>query len=450
MKKGNSFILSFLLIAGSAACAMAQASRSTYNVNGKTINIDTLNKQILHIMEDVGVPGLSVAVIDHGERVFYNTYGYKDLSAGEKEKIDKETIFEACSLSKSFTVYAAYLLLNDGKLDLDKPLYQYLEYEPLKHDERYKLITARMVLNHSSGIENHVDNNKKDVLEIMSPPGTTFIYSGEGYIYLSKVIEKITNAPVIQYMQDSVYNPLNLKRSYTICTDEANRNYAVGHDAFGKPIYKERNRIPDLAGRIHTNAGDYATLMLGLFDEKHIRREKINEIFHKLTKEPMTSNTSYGAGYEVFFLPDGDTILLQGGDNNGFKGMACYSLKNKCGLVFFANANRAERIGSKLCEIATGLNISSYYEGIYNNIYPSAANTLFHIYKEKGAEELRKEFDRYLENEQESRFKENDMVELVYYLKDKEYQTAKYIAESFRKKHPVTEANFVFERFLNK
>jgi len=444
----KSFLFVVLAI---VSCFGAMAQQRSYTVNGKTIDVPALNRQVEHMMEDVGIPGLSVAVVDHGRVVFYNSYGYKSIDGQHKERIDNRTNFEACSLSKSFIVFAAYLMVDKGLLDLDKPLCQYLPYQDLEHDPRYKVITARMVLSHTSGIENHRDNNDKNVLEIVEDPGKSFIYSGEGYIYLSKVIEKLIGMPVETYLKEMEYKPLQLKDTYTTGNNgAAMADYALGYDAFGKPVYKERTSTPDIAGRIYTNAGDYGRLMAALFDMKHISRNAINELVKPGILLPVKGDIYYSAGYETYYSPEGDTLVFQGGDNNGYKGMACYSIVHQCGIVFFANADRADKIGSRLCEWATGLDISAFYVNMYSNVYPSAANTLMRIYKEKGAEEMRVRFDRYMSEENADSFRVNDMVELVYYLKDKEYNTALYIAGEYLKKHPGSEANFVYGRWLRK
>ena len=83
-------------------------------------------------MDDVGIPGLSFAVIDQNKVVYYNSFGYKYIEDGEKQTVDNETVFEACSLSKSFLVYAAHSMVDQGILDLDKPLHEYMKYQNLR------------------------------------------------------------------------------------------------------------------------------------------------------------------------------------------------------------------------------------------------------------------------------------------------------------------------------
>jgi CubicO group peptidase (beta-lactamase class C family) len=438
---------SIISIAALVIIIFSNANAQTYTVNGKHINIDSLNKQIEYIINDVGIAGLSFAVIDQNKIVFYNNYGYKNLKT--REKIDQMTLFEACSLSKSFLAYLSHKLVDQGILDLDEPLYKYLKYDELEHDKRNKLITARMVLSHNSGIENSKEQNDPNILEIVEQPGTSFVYSGEGYIYLSKVISKLVNMPVEEYYKKMIYNPLSLKRTFTTYQEKEEKNYASGHDAFGDIIDKPKTITPDVAGRIHTNAKDYAKLLTKIFDRKHLTDSSINDFLKPLIKTHEHSKIYYGSGFEIFFAPNKDKILFQGGDNNGFKGLACYSIMHQSGIVFFSNSERAQAIGSQLCKIATGMDIGAYYDDFnYPNEYPNSANTIFQLYKKEGAENARKAFNYYFGELGD--FTEKDMVELVSYFRYKNYDLAKYIGVEYLKKYPNSPANFVLDEWLKK
>ncbi|TCI85715.1 serine hydrolase domain-containing protein [Tenacibaculum sp. M341] len=423
----------------------AQESKTSFDVDGEQVNIGNLENEVKKLMKEVGIVGISLAVIDKGEEVYYNAFGKKTLE-GKEEKINKETIFEACSLSKSYTVYAAYKMIDAGLLDLDKPLYKYLEYEPLKHDERYKKITARMVLSHNSGIENHKGKNDPDVLEIIANPEERFVYSGEGYTYLANVISKLVGMPIEEMMKSSVYEPLQLKRTFTTTVGEGNINYAKPHNVFGEVINKGRNKKPDLAGRIHSNAHDYAKLMTHLLVKKNLTKERL---LNPATKMRNDRELFYGPGFEILYTKN-DTLLIQGGNNNGFKGLACYSVNKDCGFVFFANSDRAELLGIAINKLTINSEIPEYYKGIiYTNQSPTKADEIFSLYRNKGAEETKKRLQEIFKKEKKI-FTSNDIVDLVYHLKNKEYEIAKYIADEYTKSYPDPNLDFLYVRWLSK
>ena len=167
--------------------------RSSFVVNAKKVDIAQFEDRLGQMMEQLGVPGMSLAIIDDGKIVFYKGLGLKELNSSKE--VDQRTIFEACSLSKSFLVMVAHQLVDEGRLDLDLPVFRYMEHEKLEYDQRYKQITTRMLLSHSSGMENWIFNNKRDKLELLANPGERYVYSGEGYQYLAMVIEKLLDQP---------------------------------------------------------------------------------------------------------------------------------------------------------------------------------------------------------------------------------------------------------------
>ena len=115
--------------------------------------------------------------------------GYADVE--EKLPITAETIFEGASLSKSVFAFFVLTYVEEGKLSLDKPLYEYLPYDDIDHDDRYKKIIARMVLSHRSGFPNWRRDEADGKLKIKFEPGTQYHYSGEGYQYLAMVLRHI-------------------------------------------------------------------------------------------------------------------------------------------------------------------------------------------------------------------------------------------------------------------
>jgi CubicO group peptidase (beta-lactamase class C family) len=161
-----------------------------------------MDQQVLHLINSAQIPGLALAVIQKGEIVY--TKGYGLLKSDSAAKVTEQTIFDAASLSKPVFGYAVFKLIEAGKLSLDTPLYTYLPYPDIAYDERYKKITARMVLSHTTGFPNWRGGDK---LKIQFTPGEKFSYSGEGFVYLQKVVEKITGKSLNEVMQEMVFTP---------------------------------------------------------------------------------------------------------------------------------------------------------------------------------------------------------------------------------------------------
>jgi CubicO group peptidase (beta-lactamase class C family) len=364
-----------------------------FTSNGKRIDISEFNLEVERLMADVGVPGMSLAIIENGQIVFFNGYGHK--TAGRKGSVDRRTIFEACSLSKTFLVKAALQMVDEGKLDLDKPLYEYLEWEQLKHDPRYKLITSRMVLSHSSGIENWRTDNCSDTLEIVRTPGEKFIYSGEGFRYLAKVLEKILDQSYRKYVHERVIAPLHLKRSFTSYRLNGLYpfNYAVAHSSLGEPKDKFKNWNTNAAAGNHTTAYDYAKLVLSIFEGNDISKKTRKEVLTPMVVvPPARSRVYFGPGFEIVHTQN-DTIIAHGGDNDGFKANMFYSVVQRRGFVMMMNSDLGKVMSGRVNEMTAGLEISSYYDRLPFDQYPCPATQLLNVYRQRGVEPMFEEIE---------------------------------------------------------
>lgn len=418
----------------------AQESHSI-QIAGKEVNLGTMNQEILDMMDEMKIAGLSYAVIDNNEVVYYNNFGYKMMRKGKdgevikKGETDKETLFEACSLSKTFLLPAVYKLVDQGKLDLDRPLYQYMESKSLQHDDRYKLITARMVLSHNSGLENWKSDNDSEVLEIMTEPGEAYVYSGSGYNYLSKVIETISGKSTEEYIDELVYQPLNLERTFTTYQPDSLSNYAYGHTSYGQPVKKTAVGRAVMSSYINTTAQDYAKVVASLFDGSAISNDRVKDIISPNSKiADAWPNLYYGAGFEILYTPT-DTMIFQGGDNFGFKGQLCYSVTNKRGIVMLSNSDRGKFTTKKLCQLAFGDEFDSYFNGDFFTQYPSKSISLFSKYLDEGIDVMMQEFDEMLKNGSPG-IGQLEMQELGYYLVNRELDAAEKITSLLLEKYP--------------
>jgi CubicO group peptidase (beta-lactamase class C family) len=392
----------FVLLAILTGCGLSLVAQQPgyFISNKKKIAIATFNKEIERVMHDIDVPGVSLAIIENNEVVFANAYGVKDLS--KKNAVNKNTVFEACSLSKSYLVYVVFKLVDEGKLDLDKPLYEYLPNEQLAYDARYKLITPRMVLSHCTGLENWRSHNNKDTLEILYNPGEKYTYSGEAYNYLARVAALILQKPYEQYVDEIALKPLGLNYSYLLFKDlgegnETPADYAVGHTYFGQPVKKWKNRAPVPSSANNVTAEDYAKLVIATFDKKHLSAKSSETLLQPLTvvrKAPDHSTYYYAPGFEVFYRP-GDTIIAHGGSNQGFKGQVFYSVTHKRGFVLLTNGDRGRMMTSQLSAMTAGLDIYHYYDQFpIEHQYPSLALNLLKTCREKDTLAMLREIEK--------------------------------------------------------
>jgi CubicO group peptidase (beta-lactamase class C family) len=359
-----------------------------FMANNRKILIDSFNRQVEKLMDDVGVPGISLAIIDKDKIAFSKVYGYKRLAG--KEKADNATIFEGASLSKTFLAFTVHKLVDQGMLNLDTPMYRYLDYEPLRHDPRYKKITVRMILSHSSGIENWKRYNNPDTLEIIADPGKSFVYSGEGYQYLAKVVDTILHRSYEEYIDQYVLTPLHLERTYLKFTNNGTfpENYATGHDGFGREVEKWKNQKAVPASGINLTAENYARLIIAIFNGKYLTPASVRDFYAPVVRiSPKVPGLYFGMGLAVQYSPD-DTIVFHNGSNSGFESMVWYSVVHRCGLVILTNSEREHVMEKAICDLAVNLKLDAYFADDDYQQYPSKACELLKIYREEGKDSL--------------------------------------------------------------
>lgn len=297
--------------------------------------------EIEALINEKKVPGLSMVIIENAEVAMHLELGVKNSQ--NTEPIDSETLFEVASLSKPVFTYGVLKLMETSQLDLDKSLTDYLQYSDIKNDERGNFITARMVLSHTSGFPNWRPKNES--LKIHFQPGERFSYSGEGFLYLQKVIEHISGLSLEEYIQKNVFTPLKMHHSTFVWVNDHRK--ALGHNLEGNPI-QIRTEPPNAAFTLHTSALDYAKFMIALFKGTGLKPETINEMFRSQVRVPETSTSykspcrssdsiSWGLGIGLQHTETGDSFW-HWGDNKGVKSFFL-SFKNTSIIIFTNSSN---------------------------------------------------------------------------------------------------------------
>jgi Beta-lactamase len=379
--------------------AVAQKTTNVH-LGDRSIDVRSLNKEIKHLLEETGIPGFSLALIDSGKIVFYDTYGYREV--GKRKKVNHETIFNGGSLSKTYLVYTILKLVDEQKIDLKKLAYQYLEYPRLEHDQRYKLITVEMLLTHTSGMENWAGYNDPKILEIVAEPGASYVYSGEGYHYLAMIVEKILGIPYTEYTPTMVLKPLGLNRTALTISKEgkAPKNYATNHSIFGEVMPLKIGVEARPAFGNYFTSEEYAKLVLATLDTNRLSKERVSYILnpdsiHKLEDEGMQDEVFLTSGY--FLLRNkADTMLYFAGDAKGNFSYLFYSVYNKRGFVYMTNSDLGYMIGARINEITADLAINWEWALADSWQYPKMKKEihLLNVYNDKGWKGLSAEIDR--------------------------------------------------------
>lgn len=297
------------------------------------------------------IPGVSLALIKDGEIAYHKTYGVKNALTGAP--VDERTLFEAASVTKPVFGYVVCRLAERGIIDLDKPLYQYLPFEDIAHDERYQLITARHVLTHQTGFPNWAYMNEDGKLDIKFEPGTDYGYSGEGFEYLKRVVAHITQKDIAETLREEVLEPMGMSHTFFQHNEYLEEVVANGHFS-NMPTAALLPSRPGMAWSMHTEAKEFTRFMQGLMDQKGLKAETYQDMFGLHTTIPREGADKKEGREEYFGLgiwqektPYG-MVFGHGGNNGDFKCQFKMYKDLKMGFVVFTNADTGGHLNDAL------------------------------------------------------------------------------------------------------
>lgn len=171
--------------------------------------------------------------------------------AGKPDPVTADTIFSAASLTKPVFTMAVRRLAREGKLEWRKPLQDYM---PLGLTGPAATITAEHVLSHGTGLVNWRFEPNAELSSAFAP-GTGWQYSGEGYVLLQRVVERITGAPLGRYLNDTLLPALGMAKSTFTWTPEIEHQSASWHDARGRLLERSATSYAKGAYTVAEKAG---------------------------------------------------------------------------------------------------------------------------------------------------------------------------------------------------
>ncbi len=314
-----------------------------------------LEKEIPSLMEQKNVPGTVITIFDKGEVIYQKGLGLADVSS--KSPVTTETGFNIGSISKLFTAWGVMRLVQDGKVDLNTSVEEYIsrwQIPPSPFDSRK--VTVRALLSHTAGISVHGypgfrpgqvlpsleeslngvngDARADEPVKIILEPQTKFQYSGGGYTILQLMIEEVTGKSFAKYMEKEVFKPLKMNNTSFTLKKKILKNSAKPYDEGGKEIGLERFTAQAAAG-LHTTMEDLTKFAYASFEGNQV----LNDELLKLMKTPLeVTNGRYGLGYQRY--PMGPlTVTGHAGSNDGWESGFMMDFDTKSGMIILTNGS---------------------------------------------------------------------------------------------------------------
>ena len=335
--------------------------QAVVRLDGSRIKPAEVDRIVAGLMRKAHVTGLALAVLNRSEIVYAKAFGLRNVERNDPLTVN--SVMYGASLTKSAFAYMVMQLVDEKVIDLDKPVTEYLskplpefpKYADLRADERYKQITARMLLSHTAGFPNSRFLNDNGKLDIKMQPGTRYAYSGEGINLLGFVLEQITGSSVGVLMRARVFDRFGMTRTGMVWEPRFASDYADGYDAQGKLIEHTRMQSPRAAGSMDTTVTDYAKFLRGLLRGEGLSPASREQMFSPqiriqsakqfptLAAETTTENDgirlSYGLGWGLFWSPFGKAFFKEGHDEGTENHAVCFDARKTCLLVLTNSSN---------------------------------------------------------------------------------------------------------------
>lgn len=335
----------------------------------------SIDEQARRLMAQGDVKGLAIAVIDNGKIEHIATYGYRNVE--QQLPLEDDTIMYGASLTKAAFAYMVLQLVDEGLLDLDttidnyllKPLPEYPDWRSLEGDDEWQLLTPRIILTHSTGLANLRFLEDNHDLKFHFPPGERYAYSGEGFYILQAVLEEGLGLDVKEEMQTRIFDRFDMPNTSMQWRQDFADNLADGYalDGTFEP-HDERSNV-SASGSMDTTIADQAKLWQGMLLGQGLSAQSREALisphlsiysarqFPTLMSETDSraeqTNLAAGLGVITYQGPDGLT-WYKGGHNSWTGNMVICQERYKRCLLMLSNSVRAELIYPQLTKIILG------------------------------------------------------------------------------------------------
>ncbi|HVF21630.1 MAG TPA: serine hydrolase domain-containing protein, partial [Pyrinomonadaceae bacterium] len=336
--------------------AAQQIAKPAVNATDYTAQLEAIEKAIDDRRKELGIPGISLAIVKDDQVIYLKGLGLKDID--KKLPVTPDTRFAIGSAAKAFTAMLAAISADNGKLSLDDSPKKFLPYFTLKDPDAAAKITIRDLLAHRSGL-NRTDLamvtgvlNREELIKVagMAKPtaklGEKWQYQNVMYTAAGEAVAKAENSTWDKLIVSRIFKPLGMNNSDTTVAEmQKSKDYSLGYDY--NPSTRVTRHLPQReipaaapAGAINSSARDMAQwvrLMLGkgvINGQRLVSEKNFDELVRKQIN--IGGNVDYGLGW---FLRqwNGHKVVEHGGNIDGFNAQVAFMPDQNLGFVLLTN-----------------------------------------------------------------------------------------------------------------
>jgi CubicO group peptidase (beta-lactamase class C family) len=339
---------SYLLILASAFISSHATGAQSSLQPPDTFDLKAIDTYVADYLRAKSLPGISIAIVKHGEPVFAKGYGKRSIEDGRP--VETDTLFAIGSITKQFTCACVLMLAEQGKLSVHDKVSKYFPDLTRAHD-----ITLLDLMNNVSGYADYypldfVDRRMRketsadDLLrryaggKLDFEPGSRYSYSNTGFILLGRVVEKVSGEPFGEFLSQRILKPLGMDRT-AYEPEISDKRLARGYTTF--TLSDPEHTTPEAKGWIGAAGGIYSTPSdLAKWDLALIGGKVLKPESYELMTKPRKLNdgkfTEYGCGLGVR-MQGGRQILAHNGAVSGFVAYNATVPSTRSALIVMCN-----------------------------------------------------------------------------------------------------------------
>lgn len=306
-------------------------------------------------LEEYNVPAAAVAYIENNKVAWAASYGEQAPSVPAND----ETLFNIASMAKPIAAETVLRLAAQGEVDLDEPMSAYWIDPDIKDDARHALLTPRLALTHRTGFPNW-RYQTDDVLTFQFEPGAKTSYSGEGYNYVGRFLEKKFQTPFEDLVEANVYAPNAMTRTSFTKRDWFEGRLTRPHNKDGETRDPTVRDDWNAADDVYTTPRDYADFMASVMRNEGVS-DHVAAIRHQAMENQFADgcrfppaicpvSIGYGLGWAEFEY-ENETVVLQGGADWGERTTGFFVPERGIGVIVFTNSANGSKVIRDVAQI---------------------------------------------------------------------------------------------------
>jgi beta-lactamase class C len=349
--------------------AQAHLRVAALSKGDQAINYGALDARLKQLMNEHSMVGMAVGVVENGRITFLNGYG--ETVAGSSDRVTSETVFRWASVSKGVAATMVAKLAEQGKVDVNAPVANYVSSLKLPAHAEYRATVGDM-LSHRLGLYRNAYDNKLEEgqdtgllrqslsqLNLICPPGTCWSYQNVAYDGASEIVERLTGKHYDQALRENLFGPIGM--SSATATREGlvgAKSWARPHSAGRRPLEVQDAyyRVP-AAGGVNSNIKDLSLWMIAqmgampevlsprLLDTNHAplvqtpgERRRMRKFLERV------DDPYYGYGWRSYSYA-GHHIVGHHGGVSGYRSLILFDPDEKSGVVALWNSNTSQPWG---------------------------------------------------------------------------------------------------------